>query len=341
MFVVFVAFEPSPAPLFLLDLTFEIHQPVGPELLEPGPELAEARGSGSVPATGALGPDLDEVCVLEHSKVLGDRWPADGKRFRDLSHGEFLVANETQDAAAVGFGDGSSDGVHELQGRRLRKLSLTFVVTYQYDDHAGVPVTIDPITAAPETTDPATAELLDALDAVQANARRLVGEVHPDQWSLPTPCAEWDVTALVNHMAFSNLALGAAARRDAEGTVDPTADHLGSNRVQGFATTSHSSSASWRSPHATEGDVSTPFDMPAVGALSANVLDIGIHCWDLAHATGQDHGLSAAQVELIDACNRALINEAVRASGGFGDELDVDEKASALAKMLAFAGRRG
>src|SRR6266496_6391101 len=32
------------------------------------------------------------------------------------------------------------------------------------------------------------------------NSIRLVNEVGPDQWSAPTPCSDWDVRALVNHV---------------------------------------------------------------------------------------------------------------------------------------------
>ena len=31
-----------------------------------------------------------------------------------------------------------------------------------------------------------------------------VGKVHDDQWSDPTPCADWDVRALVNHLTYEN-----------------------------------------------------------------------------------------------------------------------------------------
>ena len=33
-----------------------------------------------------------------------------------------------------------------------------------------------------------------------AKFARLVNEVGPDQWSQPTPCADWDVRMLVNHV---------------------------------------------------------------------------------------------------------------------------------------------
>jgi len=44
------------------------------------------------------------------------------------------------------------------------------------------------------------------MDAVELHNRtvgnfaQLVGEVGPSQWSAPTPCADWDVRTLVNHV---------------------------------------------------------------------------------------------------------------------------------------------
>src|SRR4051794_26430814 len=32
-----------------------------------------------------------------------------------------------------------------------------------------------------------------------------VAQVRPDQWSAPTPCADWDVRALVNHVVSEQL----------------------------------------------------------------------------------------------------------------------------------------
>ena len=182
-------------------------------------------------------------------------------------------------------------------------------------------------------------ELLTTLSAVQANARRLVAGVGPDQWDAATPCTDWNVRQLVNHMGFTNRILGGAALGLAP-TFGPDDDHVGTDPVAGFAERSEVNVTAWHSDGALDGSVEVPFEMPKVGALSANVLDIGIHCWDLASATGQDHGLTADQIAMIDGCDRALINEQVRAGGGFGDEL-TPASDDMLASMLAFVGRGG
>lgn len=43
-------------------------------------------------------------------------------------------------------------------------------------------------------------ERLEALPKVQAGFERRLAEVWPEQWSAPTPCDEWTVRDLVNHV---------------------------------------------------------------------------------------------------------------------------------------------
>ena len=33
---------------------------------------------------------------------------------------------------------------------------------------------------------------------------RRVAQIMDDQWELPTPCTEWDVRALLNHIVYGN-----------------------------------------------------------------------------------------------------------------------------------------
>ena len=69
-------------------------------------------------------------------------------------------------------------------------------------------------------------------------------------------------------------------------------------------------------------------------------IDVLIHGWDLAVATGQDTTLDP---ELVVAAHEILRGEAdmVRASGVFGEDLAVPTDAGAQTRLLAFVGRKG
>ena len=182
-----------------------------------------------------------------------------------------------------------------------------------------------------------SAEMLDAVDQVFANANRLVSGVNQSQWEAPTPCSEWNVRQLVNHMAgTTQLFAGSALRTPPTGA--PDADHLGDDPAGSYAKYSAATAAAWRTEGALDGMTVVPADMPAIAALGVNIIDIGTHCWDLATATGQEHGLSPELVALIDDWNRRVVTEDIRAGGGFGAILPGADD-DGLAGMLAYVGR--
>ncbi len=181
------------------------------------------------------------------------------------------------------------------------------------------------------------AKMLDALDSIYENANRLVADVTAEQWSAQTPCTEWKVRDLVNHMVGTSRFLVAAATR-ATPSDAPDADHLGDDPVGAFAAAAKMSSEAWRSDGAIDGMVTIPAEMPAIAALGVNIIDIGTHCWDLAEAIGADHGLSDSLVGTIDFWNRQVVSDEIRAGGGFGEALETDGS-DGMSNMLAFVGR--
>ena len=179
-------------------------------------------------------------------------------------------------------------------------------------------------------------EMLGALDKVYASANRLVGSVRDDQWDNKTPCSEWNVRDLVQHMTgTSGVCYASATRTEMDTNAEP-----GDDPVSDFAAASAATAAAWRSDGALDGMVSVPADMPAIAALGVNIIDIGTHVWDLATATDQDHDLSPETVALIDEWNHNVVSDEVRAGAGFGEILEPASD-SDLTKMLAFVGRQG
>ncbi|MEM9560982.1 MAG: TIGR03086 family metal-binding protein [Actinomycetota bacterium] len=187
-------------------------------------------------------------------------------------------------------------------------------------------------------TDETTTEMLAAMAAVNDNAARLISEIGADQWHDTTPCTEWNVRDLVNHMVGTTRFFAASAGRVAPpGPAD--GDQLGDDPVATFRAVAETTMAAWNAPGAVEGSVEVPAEMPAVAALGINLLDTGTHCWDLAMAIGADHGLTVEQAELIDACSRQTVSDEVRSYAGFGEDLD-DGSADGFTATLAFLGRR-
>ena len=178
-----------------------------------------------------------------------------------------------------------------------------------------------------------------ALDAT----RRVVAGVGRDQWTRPTPCAEWDVHALLNHVIAGNWW---AAELGAVATIEAVGDRLDGDTVGEDALASYDASAAaaaavFEAPGAMAAPCAVSYG-PVPGSVYAGhrFVDVLIHGWDLAVATGQDPALDP---ELVTAAEEVMRPQAamVRASGVFGEDLAVAADADAQARLLAFAGRQG
>src|SRR5215813_3353155 len=81
---------------------------------------------------------------------------------------------------------------------------------------------------------------------------------------------------------------------------------------------------------------------PVPGSVYAGhrFLDVLVHGWDLAAATGQDYALDP---QLMEACQQVIEPqlEVFRAAGAFGPEVAVPAGAGAQARFLALLGRTG
>jgi uncharacterized protein (TIGR03086 family) len=70
------------------------------------------------------------------------------------------------------------------------------------------------------------------------------------------------------------------------------------------------------------------------------LIDVLIHGWDLATSTGQDPRLDD---DLVEACRTVAEPQIgmLRASGAFGERVQVAADASAQSRLLAMFGRTG
>ena len=143
---------------------------------------------------------------------------------------------------------------------------------------------------------------LDALSSANAGFERRLRLVHRDDWERPTPCEEWDVRALVNHVVGANRRYALLLKGASAMEVDATrrVDHLGDDPVASFLATSAELTDAFRD----EGALARTVHHPAgyrTGAelLGIRVLDVAVHCWDLARAIEADDTLDPDVVEFV------------------------------------------
>jgi uncharacterized protein (TIGR03086 family) len=177
-----------------------------------------------------------------------------------------------------------------------------------------------------------------ALDATG----QVVAGIAPSQGSTPTPCEGWDVTALLNHIVAGNLwAAELVAGRTIEEVGDTLdGDVLGDNIPGAYQASAAAAAAGFGRPGALDAPCAVSYG-PVPGSVYAGhrIVDVLIHGWDLAVATGQD---TTIDPELVAGCT-AIVEpqlDMLRASGMFGDSPDVGADADAQTRLLSLLGRR-
>ena len=128
---------------------------------------------------------------------------------------------------------------------------------------------------------------------------RVIGQVNADQWDLPTPCSEWDVRALVNHVVGEALWTPPilVGRTIAEVGDAFEGDLLGDDPIAAWAAARTGAAASADVDGVGSSIVHLSFgDTPALEYLRQLTADYLIHAWDLAVAIGVDSRLDAELV---------------------------------------------
>jgi uncharacterized protein (TIGR03086 family) len=176
-----------------------------------------------------------------------------------------------------------------------------------------------------------------ALDATG----RIVAAIPADRWQAATPCPEWDVRGLVNHLVSGNLwaaELGAGATIEGVGgRLD--GDRLGADPVAAYAASASAASDVFHRPGTLDAPCAVSYGpVPGSAYAGHRFIDVLVHGWDLATATGQDATLDD---DLIEACRQIAEPQAelLRASGAFAREVAVPPDATAQARLLALLGR--
>ena len=126
-----------------------------------------------------------------------------------------------------------------------------------------------------------------ALDATG----QVVAGINAGQYDLPTPDADWDVKALLNHIVAGNLW---AAELAAGRTIQQVGDRLdgdvvGSDPARAYDRSAAAAAAAFEAPGVMDAPCAVSYG-PVPGSVYAGhrFLDVLIHGWDLAKATGQE-----------------------------------------------------
>jgi uncharacterized protein (TIGR03086 family) len=168
----------------------------------------------------------------------------------------------------------------------------------------------------------------------------LVENTDASQLANQTPCSDWRVRDLINHLAGGGHMFAASFRGD---TVDMSAgepDLVGDDHVAAMQASIDDFDAACKLLSDLDIIVNLPFGtMPADVALRFAAGDLLVHGWDLAQATGQTFDPPEDFVESVDGFYRTVLTDDMR-GGVFAAAVEVSDDAPALDKLVAFAGRK-
>jgi len=190
-------------------------------------------------------------------------------------------------------------------------------------------------------TSPETADGPALMAAAAAEAARVVAGAAGTTLDQKTPCPDWDLRTLLNHTI---LWTSYSAERRAHG--ESVAEELMSKDftaepgyVQAYQAQLGKAVQAWSNPEAWAGERSVMGNAtPAADIGAMLIMEMVLHGWDIAQATGQDYrcdGAVAANVlQTVEAQG-----EMFRQYEGFAAVVPVPGDATAFDRALALSGR--
>jgi uncharacterized protein (TIGR03086 family) len=174
-------------------------------------------------------------------------------------------------------------------------------------------------------------------DRAAAIAEQVIAGVKADQHSGATPCTEWSVRQLINHMVTGNLAFASIVTGGPR--PDRGQDHLGDDPAAAFRKATRDLRDALSAPGALQRVYSTPLGPgPGPVLLGLRTVEMAVHSWDIAKATNQSTDLDP------EVAGWALGSLRQAFAGGrgerpFGPEQPAPPDATAADRLAAYAGR--
>ncbi len=179
---------------------------------------------------------------------------------------------------------------------------------------------------------------------VIASTDKVVRGVDASQLGLQSPCTEWTVRDVINHITGGSTMFAVCVE---EGSVPDDllgtlmgGDNLGDDYVGAWKSASSRAIAAFEAPGALDKTVKLPFgEMPAGVAINIAIFDVLTHAADIASATNQ----TIEDTALIDTAlefGHEMIGPELRVPGVFDSEQPAPDNATPTVRLLAFAGRK-
>jgi uncharacterized protein (TIGR03086 family) len=166
--------------------------------------------------------------------------------------------------------------------------------------------------------------------------------IRDDRWHDPTPCSEWDVSALVNHLISENLWMPPllAGKTVAEVGTSLDGDLLGGDPKGTWSASAASAASAVNEEGAMDRLVHISMgDVPGADYTFQVVADLAVHGWDLARAIGVEATIDPELLDAVEPFYETVMAQ-WKASGAFGSDIEAPPGSDRQTRLLALLGRK-
>jgi uncharacterized protein (TIGR03086 family) len=190
---------------------------------------------------------------------------------------------------------------------------------------------------SPTDTNPGVAmDPISQLDVILPLLKSLVASLDDAELTAQTPCENFDVNGVLEHMVGGATAFAAAYRGEAAPTPGPVADLRAA-----FPVALSDLEAAIKAPGALDRTVAAPFgEVPGDVFARFIALDGLVHGWDIATATGRDYDPPAPVVAAVEGFAQQAIADDMRDGDTFAAAVTPPADATPLTRVVAFTGRQ-
>jgi uncharacterized protein (TIGR03086 family) len=183
-----------------------------------------------------------------------------------------------------------------------------------------------------------------ALFAAYGQAAEIAAGVSPEQLSAPTPCPQYNVAALVDHLVGAGHRAAALGRGE-----NPTSDEFPhielSDAPEQLRRGRKEAEAAWSQDERLSATVTMPWGETYTGVTLVDMYlaELATHAWDLASATGQvdrlDNGLATTALEGARAMLKPEYRNVMGEGNPYGSEVETPANGTEWERLAAFMGR--
>ena len=175
------------------------------------------------------------------------------------------------------------------------------------------------------------------------SAADLIDRVPRASLAAATPCADWDVFGVINHLAAVTEKFGRFAAGSTGLIRQLGGDLVGDEPARSFRRIVGRALEAWRDhPEVLETVCILPFGrFDGATAAGINLFDAVVHQWDIAAGADLDHAVNDDLSAVALPVARLLVTDEARRSDHYGAPVAPGPDALPSARLLALVGRRG